>query len=175
MFVCLSVCLPVCILRMQVSLMRARFGRNFVALSSFVVVAAVSIYVMRHTQTQLLLQMSAVLSVPYPFPVPVLSSLFLFSFACLPFAYETRHVCFESVRSSSAHTYYVVCIHEATSVTTQTQTVHKPNPVAAAMRRAVRKLNTPSRMLVKFPFGMLLSLRFTRSFPPTSAFVCCSC
>lgn len=31
--------------------MRATFERNFVALSSFVVVAAVSIYVMRHTHT----------------------------------------------------------------------------------------------------------------------------
>lgn len=116
--------------------------------------------------------MSAMLSVPVPVPCTRSQFPFIPLPICLslPFAYETRHVCFESVRSplSSAHTYYVVCIHEATSVTTQT--VHKPNPtqprVSAAMRRAVRKLNTPSRMLVKFPFGMLLSLRFTRSFPP---------
>lgn len=145
---CRSVCLPVCVPCMQLSLMRVgkkKVCRNFVALSSFV---AVSIYVMR----QLLLQMSAV-------PAAVPSCRF-------SFAYETSRTyacgCLPVVRLS-AHTYYVVCVvHEATP---------PPNPKPAAMRRR-KEIKYSSRMLVKFPFGMLLlSLRFVRSLSLSLSFL----
>lgn len=160
--VCLSVYFacryPWCGRRLSVTLSRCQ------ALS----LSLLFLFMLWDTHTQLLLQMSAMLSVLYPCPVPVLSSLFTFCLSPFCIWDASRMLWVGEV----VVVVVVVYPHVLRGMYTRGDISHnpnrtqtQPNPVSAAMRRAVRKLNTPSRMLVKFPFGMLLSLRFTRSFP----------